>query len=406
LADWFSDNAPKDDWFTSNQRPQTPDQAAMAAGAKSPTASQMFKPTVQPKEEYIDPRAQVVLRMGEVLGHPENLPSALVDNLRHPLQSNINQAVQTATTVATQPTKTSTASAAIGAVLGLPVTAITQSAQKAGRTGEYGDLAGQFVQGALMGKGAGRAISEAVPVTEYTNTLPKVPDSAAAEAITNAVNPPAKQMPAFQKNVESQLPNIREEAEASNLPIKNRDALLSVVRNAAAKKRSFYYDSIIKPFEDVPKDVNQIPGYQGPTSQPGFATIGQLDKRLTQINAELYPKYQKGGMQSTAALNVQSDAALRAEAAAIRTVMNQELANRLNMTPEQVGQSRADFGQLGDLADKLELTLNTERRAVNKTAQQSPDLHITTMGVANKIGQALSKRVLGSPADRAVKKVF
>jgi hypothetical protein len=96
----------------------TPDQAAMAAGAKSPTASQMFKPTVQPKEQYIDPRAQVLLRMGEVLGHPENLPSALVENLRHPLQSNINQAVQTATTVATQPTKTSTASAAIGAALG------------------------------------------------------------------------------------------------------------------------------------------------------------------------------------------------------------------------------------------------------------------------------------------------
>jgi hypothetical protein len=117
-----------------------------------------------------------------------------------------------------------------------------------------------------MGKGAGRAISEAVPVTEYTNTLPKVPkysNAEAAERVTNAVNPPAKQMPAFQKNVESQLPNIREEAEASKLPLNNRDTLLSVVRNAAAKKRNFYYDNIVKPFEDVPKDVNQIPELSG-----------------------------------------------------------------------------------------------------------------------------------------------
>jgi hypothetical protein len=223
-------------------------------------------------------------------------------------------------------------------------------------------------------------------------------DSAAAEKFTNAVNPPAKQMPAFQKNVEAQIQNIREAGQ--DVPI---DQLPKALRAKADAMRNDYYDNILKPHADIPRGTDAIPNYGGGSVAPGQATLAQLDSRLSQINAELFPQYEKGGLAGRAALSTQERGMLQAEAAGIRNTLNGELAARNGTTPEAIAKARSDFGQMSNIADKLELAFNKARNAQNREANTPTSFDTTLTGVAARLAERARDKTFGTPASRAIK---
>jgi hypothetical protein len=236
---------------------------------------------------------------------------------------------------------------------------------------------------------------------------PKAPPSKAeiAAKITDAVNPPAKAMPAFQKNIVEHLDKAIEAAQDSGTKITDRASLAEAFRIAAIKARNLYYDKMLGPVKDQIIDTSQIKGYSGATTYHNTATLDQLDARLGQINATLRPSYEQGGAQAKAAISAESKASLTQEAAAIRARLYQEIANRTGQDPQAVAEAKSSMGAMNDIADKITLAMNRGRYTENQMSQgQKLPESLTQAGfrVANKARVA----VFGNKGDNAINSVI
>jgi hypothetical protein len=134
--------------------------------------------------------------------------------------------------------------------------------------------------------------------------------------------------------------------------------------------RAQYYDTYIKPNEGVLVPTQNIPNYSGATTDYNTATLGQLDQRLTTINATLNPAYERGGAIARAAISAESKAALKAEGAAIRNTLNSTIGSKMGIDPGQIAGAREKFGALSSAADKARMAIDRGRYARN--VQKSP----------------------------------
>src|SRR5271157_308099 len=141
----------------------------------------------------------------------------------------------------------------------------------------------------------------------------KLSPEQAARKITDAVNPIPTKMEQFQTSVAQHIDKIVTFAKANNIDITSLDGLGQAMKGSGDWIRQHYYNDMLAPVKDRPVSVTAIKGYSGDTATPSTATLGQLDARLTQINAELNPKYAKGGIAAQAAVKSAGD--LNAEAA-------------------------------------------------------------------------------------------
>jgi hypothetical protein len=151
-----------------------------------------------------------------------------------------------------------------------------------------------------------------------------------------------------------------------------------------------------------------IKNYSGETStSPATATLGQLDARLSQINAELNPKYAKGGIAGQAA--VKSAAELNAEAAGIRTELYSGIGKAIGVDPKAVADTRGAFGALNDLAEKTGAASTKERFSANKSERAPLTINPFSSGggkqfVADKAISKLRGDVVGKKLVDAISK--
>src|ERR1700678_1713162 len=230
----------------------------------------------------------------------------------------------------------------------------------------------------------------------------------AAKQITDAVNPAPKEMAAFQRSVSQHLDKITTFAKQNGIDIGSIGGLSEAMKGAGNWIRTHYYNEILGPVKDRPVSIaGTIPGYSGETASPSTATLGQLDARLSQINAELNPKYSKGGIAGQAA--VKSATELNAEAAGIRKQLYDAVGKATGLTPEQVAQTRGAFGSLDSLAEKTATAAAKERFAANKTARAP--LTVNPFGdsgkqfIADKAVNAVRGDVVGKGIKTALGKV-
>lgn len=192
----------------------------------------------------------------------------------------------------------------------------------------------------------------------------------AVRQLSDAVNVPPKQAPKFNSDLSTHIDKVVDYATENRIPLNSREGLASAMKGAASKQKATYYQQVLGPNRDIA--VTPPDGYSGDISNPGEmysrATLGQLDARLSQINAELSPKYAKGGMAAQAA--VKSAAELNSEAAGIRAVLYGHLGDIVGSDPKGVGALRASFGALDDMAEKTGLSANKARYQANVQAQQ------------------------------------
>lgn len=217
-----------------------------------------------------------------------------------------------------------------------------------------------------LGQGAGQALLAAGTAKAFSSS--PLDAETAANRLTNAVNPPAKNLQAFEQNLTKHFDKVTQYARDNNITINSRESLAKAMQGAADTQRTHYYNNILGPVRGEQVLMSDVPGYSG-GGTGASASLGDIDARLSQINAELRPKYNKGGMNASAA--VKSEAELNAEASALRSKLYTELANRTGLTPQQVAETRGSFGALGDLSEKTGLAAAKARTAEN-TLQQGP----------------------------------
>lgn len=90
-----------------------------------------------------------------------------------------------------------------------------------------------------------------------------------------------------------------------------------------------------------------------------FATIGQLEARLTEIEDALLRKTL--GETSDASIGSEQESTLRAEADCIRRVLAAELGKRTGMGPEAVLEARATARGMHELAQRIEWAIQHKR---------------------------------------------
>ncbi len=202
---------------------------------------------------------------------------------------------------------------------------------------------GAYATGKVGEFAAGKLAGSAIPTRDAVRTL------------TDAVNPPAKNMAEFEQTMEARLPRALDYAKRKGFEINSRESLARAMEGAGDEVYDHYYQRYIAPIEDLP------------VSRWGRAdtTVGQLERRLSTINATLFPKFQKGGIAAQASIAAGDAAALSAEAATIRGVLNRVISKKLNIPMEEVAAARATFGSMRDVADKIVRAINDERHATN-----------------------------------------
>jgi len=190
----------------------------------------------------------------------------------------------------------------------------------------------------------------------------------AAKVITDAVNPLPKQMGAYQKALAQHLDKILTYAASKGINLDSIEGIGSAMKGAGDWIRSHYYENILGPVKEVPMDISGIKGYSGETASPSTASLSQLDARLSQINAELNPKFAKGGIAAQAAVKSAGD--LNAEASSIRSVLYKRLGEATGLDPQVVAQTRGAFGSLDNLAEQTNAAASKGRFAANKAATE------------------------------------
>ena len=225
-----------------------------------------------------------------------------------------------------------------------------------------GPVAGQFAGQAITAAGA-----EGARLGYQKMTEPFSPEEA-ARRLTDAINPPAKQMPGFQVELARHLDKIVEFAERRGLKLNSIDNLAKAIQGGGQELKNYWYEKVLGPVKGNKVLTSGIPGYSG-SGEGAEATLEQLDRRLSDINNELAPKYGKEGLAAQQA--VKTEAQLNAEAAGIRKVLYPKLSELTGIPAEQLASTRQAMGSMRKLGDQTQLSASTARRKLN-TAKNAP----------------------------------
>jgi hypothetical protein len=248
----------------------------------------------------------------------------------------------------------------------------------------------------IVGGGLEASTIPSMFVAPETSGIRKSGELGAAEAakyLTDAVNPLPRAAAGYQKALAEHLDKVLEFAKSKNLPMNTLDDFANALKTTGKAIQEHYYKNVLGPVKDM----------QAAAGSP--TTLGQLDNRLSEINAELNPKFARGGVTGEAA--VKSATELTKEAAGIRKVLYEEVAKHTGNTPETIASMRSSFGSLRDLADKTELSAAKARYAKN-AAQRGPITLNPFSASSGKqfIADKAVNALRGNPVDRAIRQVL
>jgi hypothetical protein len=233
----------------------------------------------------------------------------------------------------------------------------------------------------------------------------RISTSEAAKAITDAVNPVPKQMGSYQAALAQHLDKIVTFAAQKGIRLDSPEGIGSAMKQAGDSIRSHYYEKILGPVKAINMDISAIPGYSGKISTPSTATLADLDSRLSQINAELDPKFSKGGIAGQAAVKSAGD--LNAEASAIRSVLYPRLGQATGLDPLVIARTREAFGSLRRLAEQTNSAASKGRFSANKAANAPITVNPFSASQGKQfIADKAVNAIRGDPVAKAIQKAI
>jgi hypothetical protein len=255
-----------------------------------------------------------------------------------------------------------------------------------------GQGAGTVIGGKLADMAVPKVITAATKLGAEIRPVPLAPEMA-ARGITKAVNPAVNEWPSYIKATAEEAGNIKAFAEKNNLPLKTQLDWAKAARGAADESRGYYQEKVLGPNADeqVSTAGTNFKGKNAGESQT--ATIGEVNKRITDINDELRSAYQKkeAGQTREALAN---EPELKAEQQALTQILYKELGQRTGLQPEQVAAIRQRFGKQYSIADQTEAAVNQRQSSAGKMTEGRRDVPTTATGTAVDL---FNKVVRGGP---------
>jgi hypothetical protein len=198
----------------------------------------------------------------------------------------------------------------------------------------------------------------------------------AVEHVSNAINPLPKDMPGLRETLEGQMDTLARTAKESGKPIRTMKDFVDVAERAA--ENDPYRKTFIEPNRAVEVNLkeNSIKGYKGDTmggTGDPYASVAQLDERLSTINKTLRPRYESGGSGSpsaTSKVGAEQAQALAKEATDIRLTLSKVIGQKMGIAPDFVYNARANYGQLKEIAWDAQFSIDEMARGSNKIKNQ------------------------------------
>ncbi len=245
-------------------------------------------------------------------------------------------------------------------------------------------------------KGAASAVKDRV----YPTSKSVTPPQAAARNLGKALVVPVQAMPNFVGAATEEAGTIKAYAKANNLPINSTVDLANAAEATAKAVQDHYNNQILAPNA---KEIVSVPAdYRGSklNVEGSRATLSEVNNRINAINQELNPNYRKATQGQTSAANV-SDADLLAEKRKLTSLLQDTLADKTGLEPEEIATLRQKAGKLRTIADEVRLSANTNTTAAGKAAMGRSDIPTgTKMGLVERGVQALrgGPEVIGNRA--------
>jgi hypothetical protein len=276
------------------------------------------------------------------------------------------------------------------------------------------DLQNQNKPGEALGAGAvdiaglaamkgGKSGAQAAQSALKEAALPMTRD-AAIQNLKEAVNPIAKDTPAFMSELNTHMDTIANHARQTGAKVTNLDEFAKLAKSTA--NADPYKDVLVNPLKNEVVNMRTVKGYDGPRLANGDVTIGQLDSRLSEINKTLAPRYVQGpagSVQQVSAIGAEQTSALRSESAQIRTQLAQEISARTGIDPDVVMKARKNYGELNDMADTARY--HADETAHTATAAKNAPFKLNQLGYGN-VAESVVNKVRGTRPDRLIDQTF
>jgi hypothetical protein len=246
-----------------------------------------------------------------------------------------------------------------------------------------------MVGGLLLGGGEGE------PKT------PKAPREIASD-LTSAINPPRQEYRSMHGAWQQEAGDLLDYSNRTGVPLGGLERTRYMLQGLNQEVRNFYQQNMMSP-QVAGTEVGKPPLFQGRTMGEGAGqrtTLGDLDARATQLNAQLRDNYMArlAGKEQTGLAN---DATLKAELTQVDQALYDGISKQTGYSTDDVRAIRQKMGRTYQLGYQTEAAIFDKMSRTRTGAEGS--------GMPQSLNQAafqyLNRRFLGGPmgiADKAL----
>lgn len=187
----------------------------------------------------------------------------------------------------------------------------------------------------------------------------------AARKLGAAVLPATKDASNFIKAAQEEVPNVIEYAKKTGNPLNTQLEFAKAAQGYAQEVRQFYDQEVLGPVANKVVKTSGTGFGDRPTEGPDtFATLGEIDKRVTQINTQLDSPTLNADDARRALASKES---LQAEASKLRDILHQNLSQATGIPPDQIANIRQRVGRSYELANDTNAAVTARMQAAGKT---------------------------------------
>ncbi len=189
----------------------------------------------------------------------------------------------------------------------------------------------------------------------------------AARGLAQAILPDVKDAPNFIQAASKEIPNVLDYARKTGNPLNTQLELAAAAKGSAKEVRDFYENQLLGDIAGKGVDTTGT-GFgsrtgEGPSTQ---ATLSEIDSRIGELNKFLdAPRLNVDDARKALA----SKADMQAEAAKLRDILHQTVADARGITPEQVADIRQRVGRSYELANDIDAAVTKRQLQVGSEAQ-------------------------------------
>jgi len=186
----------------------------------------------------------------------------------------------------------------------------------------------------------------------------------AARQLSAAVLPAGKDAANFINAAKEEVPNILDYAKQTGNPLNTQLEFSKAAQGYAQQVRGVYENNVLGPSANkLVRTTGTGYGQRMGEGPDTYATLGDIDKRITALNTQLDAPTLNAD-DARRALATKSE--LKAEAAGLRDILHKNLSETTGLTPDQIANLRQRVGRSYELANDTDAAVTARMQSVGK----------------------------------------